>query len=196
MTATTVWTRAMLQASTSRVSGLDRCTCRFASSSSAAARRPESTSDPRVEQLKKQVFAGQSDPLTSRSQEHERLEKLASVVPSIEAHETIERAWQLVKRQKREAAQEMLERQYASMQRALSELETVSPSLYRAAISQAKLDNTSTLKGDEGARLSLEGRIPNLFPRQTKVPSASVGDQVWDSSWVSERSKADDKDGK
>ena len=114
-------------------------------------------------------------------------------MPSLEAHETIERAWKLHERQQREAQQGALQAKFESLQAAMVELERASPRLYDAA-QRARPNVSSATQGKEGQQVSQAGRIPGLFPRQLRIPTETLGSQTFDESWtrpVDGLSKAD-----
>lgn len=112
-----------------------------------------------------------------------RLAQLKKVVPSLEAHETISRAWALHERNKREAFQHNMKVRFDAMQEALQELEVADPRLFQAATApQSSLSQKH--KGAEGLSASREGRLDGLFPRQIRVPTEASGDTVaWDADW-------------
>ena len=111
-----------------------------------------------------------------------RLEALQAVVPSLKAHETIERAWKLHQRREREEQSENLRIKYESMREALRELEKEDPRLFAAAV-EGKISPARNTRGTQGDLASKEGRIPGLFPRQMRIPTETIGNFKWDESW-------------
>jgi len=121
-----------------------------------------------------------SDPETSDAR---RLEAIKAAVPSLEAHDTIDRAWKLYQRRERESRAENLRIKYESMREALKELEEVSPRLFKAAVDQPKLSPAKETRGSAGTEASKQGRIPGLFPRQMRIPTETLGNYRWDDQW-------------
>lgn len=113
-----------------------------------------------------------------------RLRALKKAVPSVEAHDTISRAWSLRQRNVRQERQEALKAKYEGIREAMDALERVSPKLFASAKerspSLAGLANTP-----EGKDASRRGRIQGLFPRQMRVPTDTLGDG-FDESWKRE----------
>lgn len=120
---------------------------------------------------------------TPQSHDAKRLAALKKAVPSLEAHETITRAWALYQRQQREALEKNLKVRYDAMRDAISELEQTDKRLFDAATApQPSLAHRH--KGAAGVAASREGRIDGLFPRQIRAPTEAKGETVkWDSEW-------------
>ncbi|BGP24004.1 mitochondrial ribosomal protein subunit L28 [Rhodotorula toruloides] len=124
--------------------------------------------DPRTQLIKSALF--ESDP-----SEEERLEALLKVIPSPEAHETIERAWQLHLRHKRETHQAEIHRKYASMRAAMDLLEQTDKELFRKACGKA----FTTLEQADATNARLNG----LVPREWKVPTDLPAGKMWNADW-------------
>ncbi|GAA5946604.1 hypothetical protein JCM3775_007378 [Rhodotorula graminis] len=129
----------------------------------------EGGSDSKIETIKQTLL--ESDPT-----EAERLEALRRVIPSAEAHDTIQRAWQLHQRHRREAHTAELARKYAAMRSALSLLEDTSPHLYRTATEGRKFQNVDQAR-------ATNARLEGLVPREMRVPTERPGAQLWDHEW-------------
>lgn len=114
--------------------------------------------------------------LESDPTEAERLEALRRVIPSAEAHDTIQRAWQLHQRHRREAHTAELARKYAAMRSALSLLEQTSPQLYREATEGRKFQNVDQAR-------ATNARLEGIVPREMRVPTERPGAQLWDYEW-------------
>lgn len=141
------------------------------------------SADPRLAPLKKAF-----NPL-SRNYRQDLQLALHRVIPSVEAHETIERAWQLHQRHKREEKLVELSAMHARMEEAVQELEQVDQRLYHWATvprDQRRLikPEAEALRGTKGSvRKALEARIEGLFPRELRVPTDTPSTNGWDYDW-------------
>lgn len=139
--------------------------------------------DPRLAPLKKAF-----NPL-SRNYRQNLQVALHRVIPSVEAHETIERAWKLRSRHKREETLAELDAMHARMQEAVEELRGVDARLFQWATvprDQRRLikPEAEALKGTKGSvRKALEARIEGLFPRELRVPTDTPSVNGWDYDW-------------
>ncbi|GAA5893375.1 hypothetical protein JCM8208_004423 [Rhodotorula glutinis] len=140
-----------------------------AQASPRGGRPGEGGSDSKIETIKQTLL--ESDPT-----EAERLEALRRVIPSAEAHDTIQRAWQLHQRHRREAHTAELGRKYAAMRSALSLLEDTSPPLYRHATEGRKFQNVDQAR-------ATNARLEGIVPREMRVPTERPGAQLWDHEW-------------
>ncbi|KNZ57736.1 uncharacterized protein VP01_2087g10 [Puccinia sorghi] len=132
--------------------------------------------------------------LESGMDESARLARLEKAVPSYEMHETIDRAWKLNERHRREEQEQALERQYLSMNKALEELRLSDIHLYLKVIkdnngSIHRLQNIlqpSSINGVSKININSTGKLHGLFPRQLKLPVESLPnpDKVWDHDWI------------
>ena len=114
----------------------------------------------------------------------ERLARLKAAVPSLAAHDTIERAVKLQARTDRLAREAELKAKYEAIREAMTELEAVSPRLFAAAIEGEKERSVVKSSRTEAGKLaSADGRVPGLFPRQMRVPTETIGNFRWDSEW-------------
>ena len=80
----------------------------------------------------------------------------------LEQHETIERAWKLHKMRTREQRERTLERQFRTMQAAMTELEKTSDRLFKGAIVKSR---------------------HVTYPKQAKIPTETPSSQGWDYSF-------------
>lgn len=141
-----------------------------------------------------------SSPIGARRYQYE--ERLRAVIPSNEAHETIERAWQLFKREKREKRQRAIAAKYRAMEDACNELDALTggvdaggevprhlytramqrinhgPAAYAAALQGIKQGKKKTPESR-----FLETRVEGLVPREAWVPVDSRG-KGWNYDWV------------
>ncbi|GAA5864542.1 hypothetical protein JCM1840_000537 [Sporobolomyces johnsonii] len=136
---------------------------------SRGGRPGEGAGDARVETIKKILY--ESDPADA-----DRLAALSQVIPSAEAHETIQRAWALHQRHRREAHSAELARKYASMRAAIDLLEQTDKALWEKAVGGKKFQNVD----QAGAT---NARLDGIVPRELRVPMEQPGGQVWDSEW-------------
>ncbi|KAF8604076.1 hypothetical protein BDV93DRAFT_522886 [Ceratobasidium sp. AG-I] len=115
---------------------------------------------------------------------------LERAIPSAEAHETIERAWQLYKREQRIRREEELRRKYASMVRAVEALEKLDPVSYAEAVrgvdsrrlSEAERERMKEMK--RGAKKKAESRVEGLFPREMRIPTDTPSRDGWNHGWT------------
>jgi large subunit ribosomal protein L40 len=139
--------------------------------------------DPRLAPLKKAF-----NPL-SRNYRGNLEIALHRAIPSAEAHETIERAWQLHERHRREEHLAELCAMHARMQEAVEELKNVDDRLFHWATvprDQRRLikPEAEALRGARGSvRKALEARIEGLFPRELRVPTDTPSTSGWDYDW-------------
>ncbi|TYJ59033.1 hypothetical protein B9479_000022 [Cryptococcus floricola] len=159
-------------------------------------------SDSRSDMLKQMLYPPDSYAPTSSSPvgtyHPDHLERLRTVIPSAEAYETIERAWQLYQREQREERKVQLKAKYESMVEACDELERITRSegedanggLYHrqvydlavAQLTQAKRRGEQP-KGKKTAEQKwLETRVEGLVPRESWVPVESRG-KGWNYDW-------------
>jgi len=114
---------------------------------------------------------------------------LQHAIPSVQAHETIERAWLLHQRHVRRQRDSELKRKFEKMKEAMDELEKLDKHLYFEANRQEdprarstkEVELTKTLKGSE--RKAMEARIRGLFPRELRVPTDMPPRTGWNYDW-------------
>ena len=111
--------------------------------------------------------------------------RLQRAIPSVQAHETIERAWALHQRHVRRARDAELRRKFESMRGAMETLRLVAPGLYAEANkeedprarSEAETELLKKLKGPE--KKAVESRIRGLFPRESRMPTDTPPRNGW-----------------
>ncbi|WVW84236.1 hypothetical protein I302_106266 [Kwoniella bestiolae CBS 10118] len=136
----------------------------------------------------------------------DHLNRLQSVIPSEEVHETIERAWQLHQRGLRITRQKALQAKFDAMVEACNELEYITnPAnggvesgekkggiyhrrVYEIATSETRQAERTAEERNHRGKKSVEQRwketrIPGLFPREAWVPVESRG-KGWGYEWV------------
>ncbi|KAG8862804.1 hypothetical protein FRB96_000814 [Tulasnella sp. 330] len=114
---------------------------------------------------------------------------LRRVMRSAEAHETIERAWQLHKRQIREERAQDLKLKHDSMKNAMDKLKKLDRRLYDIAV--AKVDPRGILPDDAEDLKPLKGparrfwlsRVQGLFPREMWIPTDTPRKNGWSYEW-------------
>ncbi|KAG9019304.1 hypothetical protein FRB90_004017 [Tulasnella sp. 427] len=127
---------------------------------------------------------------------------LRRVVRSAEAHETIERAWQLHKRELRESREAELQRKCESMRNAMDKLKEVDRRLYDLAA--AKVDPRGILPDDAEEVKQLRGpaqkfhaaRVQGLFPREMWIPTDTPKKDGWNYDWTAPPSTSGSSAGK
>ncbi|KAJ7070613.1 hypothetical protein C8F01DRAFT_944061, partial [Mycena amicta] len=106
-------------------------------------------------------------------------------IPSVQAHNTIERAWLLHRRHVRKRREEELQRKFECMRKAMDELRAIDMRLYREANrvedprrrSQKEMEMLKTLPGLEGR--AFDARIRGLFPREFRIPADTPSKTGW-----------------
>lgn len=114
---------------------------------------------------------------------------LQRAIPSVQAHETIERAWLLHKRHARWKRNAELERKFECMRKAMTELEVADPRSFTEANrpedprarSVTEVELAKTLRGPE--RRAVEARIRGLFPREMHPPPDTPSPAGWNYDW-------------
>ncbi|GAA5994461.1 mitochondrial 54S ribosomal protein mL40 MRPL28 [Rhodotorula paludigena] len=133
------------------------------------ARPGEGQSDSKMEAIRQTLL--ESDP-----SEADRLAALRTAIPSAEAHETIQRAWQLRQRHAREAHAAELARKYGAMRSALDTLERTDARLFKLATEGRKFQNVDQSR-------ATNARLEGIVPREMRVPTELPGGQLWDHEW-------------
>ncbi|KAF5384945.1 hypothetical protein D9615_001143 [Tricholomella constricta] len=155
------------------------------------AARPEAIGDPKKEIIRKALYPGNirnraSPTGTWRS---DVAKALQHAIPSVQAHQTIERAWLLHRRHIRKQREAELARKFECMRKAMEELERVDSRLYMEANkpedprarTDAERELAKRLKSTEVR--TLEARIRGLFPRELRVPTDTPPRSGWDYEW-------------
>ncbi|PPQ76986.1 hypothetical protein CVT25_014804 [Psilocybe cyanescens] len=116
---------------------------------------------------------------------------LQRAIPSVQAHETIERAWLLHKRHIRKAREAETARKFECMKKAMDVLHEVDPILYmeankkddpRARLPQ-EVEAMKTMKVSH--KRAVEARIRGLFPRELRIPTDTPSRTGWKYEWKS-----------
>jgi large subunit ribosomal protein L40 len=114
---------------------------------------------------------------------------LQRAIPSVQAHETIDRAWLLHQRHVRKKRDAELARKFECMREAMTQLESVDKRSFTEAnrledprvFSAAELEVSSKVKGTE--KRAVEARIRGLFPREMRAPPDTPSRDGWDYDW-------------
>ncbi|KAG8832585.1 hypothetical protein FRC17_001096 [Serendipita sp. 399] len=152
----------------------------------------KASTDPRLDNMKTALYPPtRTDRSTNPINSHrpDAPAALERVIPSPEAHESIERAWVLWQKKKRDAREAELKRKFERMKSAMDDLEKTNPRLYRLATSKAdprKMDadaqeEAKLYRGIE--RKAFEARIEGLFPRDLRIPTDTPSRDGWTYDW-------------
>ncbi|KAI0094502.1 hypothetical protein BDY19DRAFT_981976 [Irpex rosettiformis] len=147
--------------------------------------------DPRVDIIRRTLYPAnvrsrESPTGTWRSNVGRRLQR---AIPSVQAHETIERAWLLHQRHIRRGRQAELERKFKCMKEAMDYLYELDPKLHAEANrvedprvrTPQEVQLLKTLKGQE--KKAIESRIRGLFPRELRIPTETPSRDGWRHEW-------------
>ncbi|KAJ7103119.1 hypothetical protein B0H15DRAFT_767868 [Mycena belliarum] len=110
-------------------------------------------------------------------------------IPSVQAHNTIERAWLLHRRHLRKRREAELTRKYECMRRAMEELKSIDMKLFmeanevedprrRSEVEMKLMRSMPVLE----AR-AMDARIRGLFPRELKIPADTPSKTGWNYEW-------------
>ncbi|KAK7686580.1 hypothetical protein QCA50_010180 [Cerrena zonata] len=111
--------------------------------------------------------------------------RLQRAIPSVQAHETIERAWLLHQRHIRRRRMAEAEKKFQCMHSAMEKLRELSPKLYEEANkdedprarSPEETEIWKSLKKSE--RRAFDSRIRGLFPREMRTPTETPPTGGW-----------------
>ncbi|KAK0456133.1 hypothetical protein EV421DRAFT_1750632 [Armillaria borealis] len=133
------------------------------------ARKPEETSDPKKEAIRRAMYPSnlrnRATPTGGWRRDVGRA--LQHAIPSVPAHETIERAWLLHKRHVRKQRDAELARKFECMKQAMEEL--------------AEAEVAVGMKASE--LKALDARIHGLFPREMRIPTDTPSRSGWNYEW-------------
>ncbi|KAG6874417.1 hypothetical protein C0995_015153 [Termitomyces sp. Mi166 len=155
------------------------------------AAKNEAVGDPKKEIIRKTLYPNniRSRPTPTGTWRPDVGRALQFAIPSVQAHNTIERAWLLHKRHIRKMREAELGRKFESMRTAMEELRRVDDRLYMEANKQedprarigAERELAKQLKTTEIR--TLEARIRGLFPRELRVPTDTPSHSGWNYEW-------------
>ncbi|KAF8167447.1 hypothetical protein B0H34DRAFT_740107 [Crassisporium funariophilum] len=112
-------------------------------------------------------------------------------IPSVQAHDTVERAWLLHKRHLRKKRDAETARKFECMKKAMDALHEIDPKLYLEANKQddprartaEEMQMRKTMKASE--LRAIEARIRGLFPRELRIPTDTPSRTGWKYEWKS-----------
>lgn len=115
-------------------------------------------------------------------------ERVEAVIVDSEAHETIERAWKLFQREKRESQSTILTAKFNAMKEACEELDKVTEGterryVFERAMARPSYSPPEEIRGKKGSEARfLETRLEGMVPREAWVPVESRG-KGWNYEW-------------
>lgn len=144
-------------------------------------------SDPRLDIIRQTLYPSniRNRPSPTGTWRPDVAKRLQRAIPSVQTHETIERAWLLHKRHIRRGRQGELERKFRCMEEAMETLHRVAPDLWKEANksedpngrSEKEQEIAKSLRGPE--RKAFESRIRGLFPRELRIPTDTPPTSGW-----------------
>ncbi|KAG5645338.1 hypothetical protein DXG03_006400 [Asterophora parasitica] len=153
--------------------------------------RQEAVGDPKKEIIRKALYPGniRNRASPTGTWRPDVAKALQHAIPSVQAHQTIERAWLLHRRHARKQREAELARKFECMRQAMEELERVDSRLYMEANkpedprarTDAERELAKKLKSTEVR--TLEARIRGLFPRELRVPTDTPPRSGWNYEW-------------
>ncbi|KAF8921854.1 hypothetical protein CPB85DRAFT_1264818 [Mucidula mucida] len=120
---------------------------------------------------------------------HDAVRALQYAIPSVEAHDTIDRAFLLYRRHVRKAREAELQRKFNCMNQAMEELAELEPHLYFEANKKEDLRERTPAEQAVGSKMklteqrALDARIRGLFPREMRVPTDTPSKNGWNYNW-------------
>ncbi|EIN14389.1 hypothetical protein PUNSTDRAFT_80712 [Punctularia strigosozonata HHB-11173 SS5] len=161
---------------------------RVAQSSVRYARPAGASGDPKLEIIRRALYPSniRNKPSPTGSWRSDVGRALQRAIPSVQAHETIERAWKLFQRHQRKKREAERERKFECMRRAMQTLHDLGDTrLYIEANrqedprqrSEEEIEAYETLKGTQ--RRAVEARIRGLFPREIRIPTDTPSPAGW-----------------
>ncbi|KAG7452181.1 uncharacterized protein BT62DRAFT_287582 [Guyanagaster necrorhizus] len=155
------------------------------------ARKPEETSDPKKEAIRRAMYPSnlrnRATPTGGWRRDVGRA--LQHAIPSVPAHETIERAWLLHKRHVRKQRDAELARKFECMKQAMEELAEIDPHLYYEANKTVDSRERSCAEAEVAVSMkalelkALDARIHGLFPREMRIPTDTPSRNGWNHDW-------------
>lgn len=154
----------------------------------------QNSADTRLAPLKKAF-----NPLSRNYRQDDVSLALHRSIPSVEAHETIERAWKLHERHQRESRLAELSALHNRMKEAVEALKETHGALFHWAtvprdvrrVTKAEME---ALKGTKGpVRRALEAKIEGLFPREMRVPTETPSLKGWNYDWTPPKAPSTEK---
>lgn len=152
----------------------------------------ESNTDPIKEAIRRALYPPniRSRPTPTGTWRPDVARALQIAIPSVQAHETIERAWKLHQRHLRKRRDADLQRKYEHMRRAMDELEKIDLHLFQEANKfvdprMRTEEEAEVLKNAKGRdKMALEARPTGFFPRELRVPTDTPSRDGWNYEFV------------
>jgi large subunit ribosomal protein L40 len=144
--------------------------------------------DPKLEIIRRALYPGniRNQPSPTGSWRPDVGRALQRAIPSVQAHETIERAWKLLQRHQRQRREAERARKFECMRHAMQTLyELGDTHLYVEANrredprqrTEEEIRAYETMKGTQ--RRAVEARIRGLFPREIRIPTDTPSPAGW-----------------
>ncbi|KAE9409249.1 hypothetical protein BT96DRAFT_848618 [Gymnopus androsaceus JB14] len=153
--------------------------------------RKESGMDPKKEIIRRSLYPGniRNKPTPTGTWRPDVEKALQHAIPSVQAHDTIERAWLLHQRHIRKRREAETEKKFECMRKAMEELASIDNHLYMEANkpenprarSAEEASIMRTLKASEAR--ALDARVRGLFPRELRVPTDTPSRNGWKYEW-------------
>ncbi|KAF8807960.1 hypothetical protein BYT27DRAFT_6596908 [Phlegmacium glaucopus] len=151
----------------------------------------ESSSDPKRDIIRRVLFPSniRNRPTPIGTWRPDVGRAIQRAIPSVQAHDTIERAWLLYKRHLRKKREVETARKFDCMKKAMDVLHEIDPRLYMEANrpedprarSAVEMTMRKTMKASEVR--ALEARIRGLFPRELRMPTETPSRTGWKYEW-------------
>ncbi|KAJ4485618.1 hypothetical protein J3R30DRAFT_1384233 [Lentinula aciculospora] len=153
--------------------------------------RKESGMDPKKETIRRSLYPGniRNKPTPTGTWRPDVEKALQHAIPSVQAHDTIERAWLLHQRHIRKRREAETERKFECMRKAMDELAGIDNHLYMEA---NKPENPRARSPEEASILktmkpsearAFDARVRGLFPREMRVPTDTPSRNGWKYDW-------------
>lgn len=153
--------------------------------------RKEAGMDPKKEIIRRSLYPGnlRNKPTPTGTWRPDVAKALQHAIPSVQAHDTIERAWLLHQRHTRKRREAETKRKFECMRRAMEELASIDNHLYMEA---NKPENPRARSADEASLMrtlkasearALDARIRGLFPRELRIPTDTPSRNGWKYDW-------------
>ena len=151
----------------------------------------ESSSDPKRDIIRRVLFPSniRNRPTPIGTWRPDVGHAIQRAIPSVQAHDTIERAWLLYKRHLRKEREAETARKFECMKKAMDVLHEIDPRLYMEANksedprarTDAEITMKKTMKASE--MRAMEARIRGLFPRELRIPTETPSRTGWKYEW-------------
>ncbi|KAH7922864.1 hypothetical protein BV22DRAFT_1093911 [Leucogyrophana mollusca] len=157
-----------------------------------AGRKAETTGgDPKKEILRRVLYPSniRNKPSPTGTWRPDVGRALQRAIPSVQAHETIERAWLLHQRHLRKKREAELARKFECMRAAMEELEKIDSRLFMEANKQedprarSEAEVAALKNMSEPEKRAIESRPRGLFPRELRVPTDTPPKHGWAHEW-------------